>query len=175
MKELPPLPSRITNRPGYSNSDLNQIDINIMVDSSKPQARPTSRFGYGFNLTGTMLNVPGTFNLKNYSRYAKPPFARQIDLEKATRPISEFNVNVPGVHKYQFSCDWDQNDFFNLKNTVCCDGKLYRKSGGASCCGTRAYSQRKQFCCDGLIGNKRKDWDHRYSRARNRKLSIMLN
>ena len=45
MKELPPLPSRITNRPGYSNSDLNQIDINIMVDSSKPQARPTSRFG----------------------------------------------------------------------------------------------------------------------------------
>ena len=48
MKELPPLPSRITNRPGYSNSDLNQIDINIMVDSSKPQARPTSRFGYDF-------------------------------------------------------------------------------------------------------------------------------
>ena len=38
MKKLPPLPSRITNRPGFSNSDLNQIDINIMVDSSKPRA-----------------------------------------------------------------------------------------------------------------------------------------
>ena len=44
MKELPPLPLRITNRPGYSNSDLNQIDINIMVDSSKPVAPPTSLF-----------------------------------------------------------------------------------------------------------------------------------
>ena len=56
MKELPPLPSRITNRPGYSNSDLNQIDINIMVDSSKPQARPTSRFGYDFVEAYHMFN-----------------------------------------------------------------------------------------------------------------------
>ena len=56
IKELPPLPSRITNRPGYSNSDLNQIDINIMVDSSKPQARPTSRFGYDFVEAYHMFN-----------------------------------------------------------------------------------------------------------------------
>ena len=46
MKELPPLPPRITNRPGYTNSDLNHININIMVDSELPtSALPTSLFG----------------------------------------------------------------------------------------------------------------------------------
>ena len=62
MKELPPLPSQITNRSGYSNSDLNQIDINIMVDSSKPRA---------------------------------------AFFERATRPISESNVDIPRGYKYQ--------------------------------------------------------------------------
>ena len=127
----------------------------LQVDLGKSLGQKMNIF---FHLTLNGVQI-GYFYLNNPSSYAKPPFARQVDLEKATRPISEFNVDIPGVHKYQFSCDWDQNDFFNLKNTVCCDGNLYQKSGGAACCGSRAYSQRKQFCCDGLIGNKRKNWD----------------
>ena len=69
--------------------------------------------------------------------------------------------------KYTYSCHWDYvDDFFNIKNTICCDSTLYKKSAGSACCGNEIYSKRKQFCCWNpdfpKIGDKKKSGIHKF-------------
>ena len=74
-----------------------------------------------------------------------PPFAKQKNHKNAHRPIMKLGDEFP---KYTYSCHWDYvDDFFNIKNTICCDSTLYKKSAGNACCGNEIYSKRKQFCC----------------------------
>ena len=55
--------------------------------------------------------------------YATPPFALQTHPSKK-RPI----INLPGADKSKYSCSLEPNtlDFFNIKNTFCCDGIAHR-------------------------------------------------
>ena len=87
-----------------------------------------------------------------------PPFAKQKNHKNAQRPIMKLGDEFP---KYTYSCHWDYvDDFFNIKNTICCDSTLYKKSAGNACCGNEIYSKRKQFCCWNpdfpKIGDKKK-------------------
>ena len=94
-----------------------------------------------------------------------PPFAKQKNHKNAQRPIMKLGDEFP---KYTYSCHWDYvDDFFNIKNTICCDSTLYKKSAGNACCGNEIYSKRKQFCCWNpdfpKIGDKKKSGIQNFS------------